>query len=300
MNLAFQFEEIAVTEFGVGLEDGVSTDFVAVPADANVQSALLEMAQATWNAMRGVEDGPAQYDPGEKHGSTEYLLIPAGDTMDVAVRELHDSEHLRIDGSALEQPDRVLCYFARFTDGRDQRLTAVRRASQFKGILRSRVVVFGSDTLRLVEDKVFKLDSDFDLLLDSERTHIWRPSGFEFLGGMKQEILNSVPKNVASIEKDLPFVDFDGVERYAAGHSRAARYLASIRTQNLGGMARDALVSLCRNTGVEVEERNGQIAVRDGQVMGLLEVLDRRRYRVELVPGAPERFKAASRRKLDS
>jgi hypothetical protein len=34
--------------------------------------------------------------------------------------------------------------------------------------------------------------------------------------------------------------------------------------------------------------------------MGLLEVLDRRRYEVELVKDSPERFKAASRRKIDA
>jgi hypothetical protein len=34
--------------------------------------------------------------------------------------------------------------------------------------------------------------------------------------------------------------------------------------------------------------------------MGFLEVLDRRRYELELVKGLPERFRATSRRKIDS
>jgi len=37
----------------------------------------------------------------------------------------------------------------------------------------------------------------------------------------------------------------------------------------------------------------------ESSVMGFLEVLDRRRYRVELVKGSGERFKAGSRRKIE-
>jgi len=33
--------------------------------------------------------------------------------------------------------------------------------------------------------------------------------------------------------------------------------------------------------------------------MGFLEVLDRRRYELELVKGLPERYKASSRRKIE-
>ena len=61
--------------------------------------------------------------------------------------------------------------------------------------------------------------------------HILRPSGFEFAGQLQQAILDAVPENIKAIRKDLAFVDFDGIEAYAAKHPRAARYLASIRAQ---------------------------------------------------------------------
>ena len=40
--------------------------------------ALREMVQATWDAMQRDKDGPAKYEPSEKHGSTEYLYLPLG------------------------------------------------------------------------------------------------------------------------------------------------------------------------------------------------------------------------------
>ena len=295
MTIEFNFDAVATTEFGVGREGADGAEFRVVPVDAGVQSALLSMAQATIDRMAAAESGPAEYGPAEKHGSTEYLIVPAGGMLDAAIRELHDAENLPLDGDHLSDPETINCYFARFTDDKHRRLTAIRRAAQFKGVLKSKLARIVDDTLKIVEDRVFKLDNDFDLLLDSACTHIWRPSAFEFLGGLTQAILDAVPDNVGAIASDLPFVDLSSIEEYAVSHPRAARYLASIRSQALQGVDRQALVALCHSTGVDVQEVDGQIAVAVGDEIGFLEVLDRRRYLLELVPDQPERFRAPSR-----
>ena len=244
--------------------------------------------------MEGKGD-PAPYQPSEKHDGTEYLCVEHGSELEAVYRQLHDAVNLRRDAGALNEPSRILCYFARFVDDQERRLTAVRRAAQFKGILKSRLVQIVTDSLIIVPDDIFKLDNDFDILVDSSRTHIWRPSAFEFVGGLKQAVLDAVPANVEAIEQDVPFVHFASIATYASTRSRAARYLASIRTQNLAGIERQAVVALCRNTGVKVEDVGGVLRLEDRYVMGFLEVLDRRRYEVELVPGTRERFRAASR-----
>ena len=81
---------------------------------------------------------------------------------------------------------------------------------------------------------------------------------------------------------------------------RAARYLASIRafggTKNID---KAWLKKLCKETGVEVKESGGKIVIENGHEMGFLEVLDRRRYEVSLVKQQPERYRAASRKKID-
>jgi hypothetical protein len=300
MKLEFDLASVTVTEFGVGRDDGNGQTFVAVPVDADVQGALREMVQATWAAMQNSEDGPAKYEPSEKHGGTEYLYLPLTDDMASSVRELHEATNLHIHGSALDEPSDVFCYFVRLTDNKNRRLTALRRASQFKGVLQKRLIRFVSDSLKLISDDVFKLDSDFDLLVDSTNVHILRPSGFESAGKLQQAILDAVPENIKAIRKDLAFVDFDGIEAYAAKRPRAARYLASICAQSeTKNIDKAALKKLCKSTGVEVRESNGKVAVSAGHEMGFLEVLDRRRYELELVKGQPERFKAASRTKLN-
>ena len=295
MPIDFDFGQVEQVEFGVGKEEGGAAVFYAVPVDIDVRDALLSVVNTTLHQLETFEGGATPYSPAEKHARTEYLIVQAGSNFEVQLRELHDANNLTLDAGALVHPQSLLSYFVRLTDATDHRVTAVRRATYFKGILRSPLVRIFGDTLTVVEDDVFKLDADFDLLVDSAGTHIWRPSAFEFLGGLTQAILDAVPINVEAIGAELSFVDFSSVEQYAVEHPRAARYLASIRTQELGQINHDALLTLCNRTHVAVEDQGGVLVLGPHSVMGFLEVLDRRRYELELVLGQPERFRAGSR-----
>jgi hypothetical protein len=302
VTLDFDLKHVTVTEFGVGGDDGDGQTFVAVPVDADVQAALRDMVQATRDAMLSDEDGPVKYEPSEKHGSTEYLYLPLDDDLVASVRELHQAVSLDIHAGSLSDPAEIFCYFARLTDKKKRRLTALRRATQFKGVLKSknRLVRLLDDTLRIIKGTVFRLDNDFDLLVDEANVHILRPSGFEFAGRLQQAVLDAVPGNITVIRKDLPFVEFAGIEAYAGKHPRAARYLASIRAQEeTKSIDKSLLKKLCKQTGVEVSDSKGKVTVADGHEMGFLEVLDRRRYEVSLVRKRPEQYRATSRRKIN-
>lgn len=300
MSLYFDIKAVTTTEFGVGRDDGDNQSFGCVTVDGEVQVALREMAAATWDAMERQTKTPAKYEPSDKHASSEYVYLPLDDDLAAQMRKLHEANNLPVDATALSEPLSIFCYFARMTDRKGRRLTSLRRATQFKGVLKSRLIRLVTDALKLVEDRVFKLDNDFDLMIDPKRVHILRPSGFEFAGQLQAAILEAVPKNITAIQKDLGFVEFAGIQEYARKHPRAARYLASIRAQKeTKGIDKNALKKLCRDTGVDITESKGKITVQEDHVLGFLEVLDRRRYELELVKGSRERFKAASRRKIE-
>jgi len=298
VNFIFDWQNVTITEFGVGRDDA-DPPFSVLPVDPEVQTALRQMCAATWSAMQKLTTNPPHYEPSEKYASHEYVYLPFGDDLAERMRQLHNAANLPTDSSALEQASKIFCYFVRLTDGQGQRLTALRRAAQFKGILKSHLIRFVTDSLKLIEDKVFKLDVDFDLLVDSQNVHILRPDAFGFASQLQQAILSAVPKNVAAIRHDLNFVEFSGIQEYASRHTRAARYLASIRSQHeTKNVDKAALKKLCKSNNVEIKEANGKIHVEEDSVMDFLEVLDRRRYQLELVKGSPERFKAASRSRL--
>lgn len=301
MNLDFDFQNIVTAEFGVGQDDGDDQTFAFVPVDGEVQDALHEMSQATWAAMQEQAATLTRYEPSEKYAGCEYVYLPLTDHLAVRMHDLHTANNLPTDGHALGNPTEVFCYFARLTDGQHRRLTALRRATQFKGVLKSRLIRLVSDALKLVEDKVFKLDIDFDLLIDSHNLHILRPSGFEFVGELQEAVLAAVPKNIEAIKQDLKFVEFSSIEEYASHHPRAARYLASIRAQKeTKNIDKGLLKKHCKRMGIEIKVSEGKLVVEGDDVMRFLEVMDRRQYEVELVKGKPERFKAGSRSRLQS
>jgi len=297
MKPAFDINGADVVEFGVGLDEGENERFTLVPAGVEVQAILKQMAIATRDGMRAVRPDGLAYEPSEKYDSPEHLFVPTDDGIAARFKQLHAAHNMEPDANALDDPSKVFCYFARFKfrKGR-QCLTAVRRATSFKGILKSPLIRFLGDALRIVEEQTFKLDQDFDVLVDDDRVYILRPAGFEFIGHLDAEIAKAVPGNVQSVKADLPFVDFTAIQNYAVDHPRAARYLASIRSQKLAKKVDKAsLKKLCKSTNVIVQEVGGKLLVDPKSIMDFLGVLDRRLYEVELIKGSPEPFRAARR-----
>jgi len=298
MAIEFDFVNVVTTEFGVGIEQGEQQAFYLIPIDNDVQTALREMTVSTRDGMIALAEEPERYSPSEKHGGNEYLFVPIGDDLAERMRVLHRANNLNMNVGVLEEPENLFCYFTRMTDGQRRRLTGVRRASQFKGVLKKRLIRFSADALKLVEDDVFKLDNDFDLLVDGNNVHVLRPKSFELVSELQPAIMNAVPANVRVIGTQLEFVDFAGIQAYATKHPRAARYLASIRDQQIQNISRRALTDYCRANGIEIQRVGRKIAVSDDHVMAFLEILDRRRYEVRLVPEAPELFRAGSRQRV--
>ena len=297
----FDFAGVTTVEFGVGLDTKNGQELRLVPVDNGVQQALTQMALATEASMGQRSANPMPYQPSELYGSAEHLCLQLQDNLAEQVRLIHQATNVPIDTAVLSKPSEIFCYFAYLADQQGRRMTGIRRSTQFKGVLKSRLVRLFTDTLKIVEDKIFKLDQDFDLLVSGSSVYILRPNGFEFVGRLQSAVLNSVCANVRMIREDLQYIDFAAVEDYASSHPRAARYLASIRVQKeTRNIDKQALVRLCRRTGVAIKDVAGKITVEPGHVLGFLEVLDRRRYEVELVKDVHERFRASSRQRLGS
>ena len=302
MNPDFEASNIDVnrTTFGVGRDNAGAQTFLEVPVNAEVKDALRQMLVATVEMLQQRVQDAEEYNPAERYSSLAHLDLPIDSDMTEMFEQLHSAVNLPLNANLTGDRESIFCYFAKFRDQGNRRITAMRRASQFKSLGRQRkLVVWTDNTLRIINDSLFKLDNEFDVLIDNNYVHILRPSGFEFTGRLQGAILDAVPNNIVALQGDVPYVDLSTVEDYASQHPRAARYLASIRTfgwaQNVNRMS---LTTLCESTGVSIQEVNGRIIVPEDQVMGFLEVLDRRRYEIDLVTNAPEQFRATSRQLL--
>src|SRR6516165_10665482 len=96
---------VPATEFGVGLENGDADEFVLVPVDDGVQTALEEMVTATREQLNAVT--ASRYEPSEKYGSTEHLHLPLEDAFASHVRAIHEANNLPVNARVLSNPEKV-------------------------------------------------------------------------------------------------------------------------------------------------------------------------------------------------
>ena len=335
VELAFDFDKTRYVEFGIGKDVGQDQIFRTVPVGDRAQTALQRVAADTWSEMlRSVagqptqtefetiadtesisrfapisdaenmrarlEGGPATYEIAEKYAGTEYVYLPLNDEKVAVMRRLHEA-HLDMTTEVFDDVASIYAYFIRMRDEDDQRFTAIKRATSFKGLAqKGNLLSMFSNVLDIVDDNIFKLDNSFDILIDDDHVHIWRANSFEAIGKLRNEILASVEGNIDTIKEHMDFVDFGPIGQFASQHINGARYLASIRAQLTPDPINSAsLIKLCRDTGVLVKEEDGLIVVDHDHVMGFLEVLDRRRYGIELIDGQLEQFRASSRQRIN-
>ena len=294
--------KIKTIEFGVGvdLSDGEQV-YKAVPTDAGTKDALYDMVANTLKELQELSGNPPKYNPAEKSASREYVYVGLDDPIVASLREIHCAHNLGRDCHALSDPTAVYCYFARLMDIQGRRLTALQRAGQFKGVLKSHLLHVIDDSVGLVQEHFLKLDTDFDLLIDSRYVHVLRPAGLESLGQLQGVILNAVPQSISGIRASMDFVDFGNIQSYSQIHPRAARYLASIRSESeVQGVTESSLKQQCAVMGITVQQdsTSGKLRVPDEQVLEFLELLDRRLYDDPLIPNSGEHYKASSRTKV--
>lgn len=301
MNLNFDIENVKTTEFGVGSYSGSDRTYAMIPVDLGVQTTLQGMVASTCRKMEANAESPSAFDPAEKYASVEYLTLPIDDDLALRPKTLHESQNLNYAPDYLDWMTRCFCYFARLCDEDGKQLTALRRATQFKGSLnkQNRILSLGNDALRIVDGPVFQLNVDFDVIVDSDTVHIIHPNSFKLLGQIKEAIAEAVPRNIKAIKSQVGYVEWSSIEEYANTHSRAANLLASIRTNGYGdNLDRSALESDCDAGGISLTDVAGRLVVPDGQILDFLEVVDRRRYVSRLAPGVTERYKASSRTRV--
>ena len=297
----FDFDEIETATFGVCTRNQGNIDFLDVPVEVGVVHNLREMVLRTWERLHEIANVPDPYEPADEATGQRHLAVPIDDEAVALFRDVNEADHFDPGGEVLVgQPRRVFSYFARFTDNNGDRLTAMRRSTEFKGVIRHRNLLMRvvNDTLRMAQDDIFKLDTDFDLLIATDEVRILRPGSFETLGQLQDLIRAAVPQNIQELQESLQFVDFGPIQEFAEGNVGAARLVASIRARGVEGVILQSLQQTCIDNGVEVHLDGEQLTVGEDAMLGFLRTLDRRRFSTELIPGEREVYDASNRRRV--
>lgn len=289
-----------VTLYGY-FEDAQSQNprHIQIPVDPQVQGELTGMLTETVTrlGLPAIEPTMAAFDPAEKYGSEEQLKISLTTPYLQGLAAVVALTNLPSDANALIQVADLDYYYAIFTDNQNRHLYAFRRASQFKGVTRSKLAWINGGMLTLLTSHVFRLDIDFDYLVADQDVYILRPSGFEYTTNVGEQILQASAANAQSIAISVNYLDVTGISAYASTHKKSARLLAAIKSRNdLQQIDRSLLVQACQSYGVQIlNPDQGQLAPDTGHEYYFLCILDRRAYTANLIPDQPEKYEAASR-----
>jgi len=291
----FYNPEIKSIEMGVCKDTENEEGCFLVPIDDSVRLSLVSMLHDTYDQLEGDRE---EYELTQKYGAKGNLVLSTSNPASAAALELYAVTNLPTNPYALDSPEDVVYYFAFFRTAEGSKVLGVRRATQFKSILkaRNRLLQMIDETLRSVDEPIFRLDVDFDYLIEPEQILILRPSGFEYTAGIEEYVAQAILANIADLGAILPFVDFEALIPFVQSHKRAARTIAALRSRaDLAAISRSRLRAACKVNNVEVRQRAGKLLPLAGNENLFLQVLDRRLYTSNLIDNQSERYEAANR-----
>lgn len=300
-SMAFNFSNITRAEFYVCLSDHGSERHYQVPVDQSVQTALKEMVDTTLIRIAECQsnDGFEEFSPAQKYGANDAVFCRLDSDYAAVPRSLLDEAQIPETRHALEDLQLITYYYVIVFDGAGSKALGVRRATHFKGILKSKLFTIVDNTMKLLSDKAFRLDTDFDYMVFDEKLWALRPSGLEFTANLTEAVKAAAKASSEEVQKRIEFLNLSALGDYASQHPRAARYLAAVRSRaDLEQLSRRLLIKYCRDSSVELVELNGKLSPAAGHEILFLEVLDRRIFTAELIEGQTERYETPNRRKL--
>lgn len=293
-------EDFRNIEFGICTIIEGQQAIVRIPIDDSVRTMLYEMHEEFYNTYSGIVGDPEQYQPSEKYGTTEKLIISLNNENLASLQELYNQINIPIANVALgEIACSITYYFAIFRHENGFKQIAVKRPSTFKGLLRKKLIQFIDDTLQVLPDNVFKLDNDFDFIIHENLIDILHPTGFNFIANIDEEILRSAAATTRQLAARIQFINFNYLADFVGRSKTAAKLVASIKSRDdLERTSQEKLLEKCARIGVAVREENGQLMPEENDIVRFLEILDRRGYDFDITDDQPEIYVASSRKRI--
>jgi hypothetical protein len=307
MHDEFTFDSVRSVEFCVSVKQGSEHENFLVPSDRSVQDELHEMLRNTVAQFGGDRGEIASYPPwqqfelSEKYASKETLIANLASDEMVTISDLYNEEGWPSNARALRNAEDIMYYFGVFRDHSRRKLIGVRRAAQFKSVVKSRLIRLADDSLTMVNDHLFRLDNEFDFLITRNHVYILHPAGLERIAQVEQLVSAKAREKALALGRQITFVDFASIAEFVAHHKRAARaVVALVSREGLNNISRSKLAVAARETDVVLVNIGRKISPATGSEMAFLELLDDRRYATAIKTGPKEAYVANSRKPVRS
>lgn len=294
-------EDFRSIEFGISTIINGQQTVVRIPIDNSVRTTLCEMHENFYSTYFNIEGEPEIYQPSEKYAPTEKLIISLANENLTSLQEIYNQNAIPIANVSIgEIASKISFYFAIFRHNNGSKQIAIKRPSQFKGLLRKKLIQLIDDTLQILPDNIFKLDNDFDFVIHELNIDILHPTGFNFIANIEEEILRSAADSARQLSVRIQYIDFNYLADFVGQSKTAAKLIASIKSRtDLEQTSQIKLLEKCYRLGVNIREENGQLLPEENHIVRFLEILDRRGYDFDITEDMPEIYVASSRKRVN-
>jgi hypothetical protein len=290
-------EEITNIQFGVSLSN--QSEFRFVPVDVNVQGTLKEILISTQNRVNAGIVGLREYEPSEKYATRETLYISLLDEHLEYLQNLYANTSIPVNSQPIENYiSQIDFYFVFYTLRNNAKILGVKRSTQFKSLLKSRMIRLIDDTLKNVEDTILKLDDEFDYYVYNDNVYINLPTGFQYTTQIEEFVQERAFEATNNLVVRVPFIKFTSLASFVKDSKTCAKLIASIKKRtDLEQIDRKKLIAFCKKLKIQIKINDDDSIEPEfeDKYQDFLMVLDRRLFEYNLISNIRELYEAPSR-----
>ncbi|WP_108398372.1 Kiwa anti-phage protein KwaB-like domain-containing protein [Devosia submarina] len=298
----FNFLDITSVNFGVALRSNRHMYFI--PTNPGIKTALKQMLRETRNIFLSLSDDWELHDISEDYGARRRIYAPRGGEFMTELSAIYEAGALEDLTNIQDHAHDVDFYFAVFRDNQNRKAVGIRKATKLKGTLnaRNRLMRLVDDTLVLIEDDVLHLDTEFDVIIADADVFILNTRPTEQVAKIVERVAETAAEKVQAIHSAIPFLDLSRVAEKIGKHPRMARHAASVASNpNLANFQRSAIEALAAKHGIKFKELDdGRLQCRVADEARLLELLDARRYHLDLHGDGGDPYRATARQRVSN
>lgn len=295
----FGFSDIRSVDLAVALRAREQRYFV--PTDGAIKEQLKRILQATKASFLQIEIDWERHDISEDYGDRRRVYAARDSDYLADLSGIYNVSHFPDLSNVHEHIQDIEYYFAIFHDNKAQKVVGIKKATQLKTTLgaRNRLVRLVDDTLQLIEDDVLRLDRKFDAIIADKVIFMLNVRSVEYLANIVEHVAGAAATKIQQIHDAVTFLDMSRIKGSIGEHPRMARMAASIASRSdLAQIKRERVVELADHHGLVLKKVDGRLRCRRQDEAKLLEILDARRYHLDLTATQPVPYRATARQRV--
>ena len=292
-------QTVTAQNFGVKMRSDASLHFI--PTDGGTKAVLRDVLNSTVGAFNAIDGDWQAYDISEDYGEPRRIFAARDAEHFDDVSAIFDIGALNDLANLDDHIRDIDYYFCEFRDAANAKIVGVKKAVQFKTTLaaRNKLARLVNDTLQIIEENVVKIDPLFDALITDQNIFILKPRAVEYIADMVTHVAGAATEKVRHIHDNIAFLDLSRIEEKISSHPKMARMAASIAARDdLAEFQQDKIVALATQHGVVFKEIDGRLQCRVSDEAKLLEILDARRYHLDLANDGGDPYRASARQRV--